>query len=104
MICPWVAGHEDFPYGSELAEQKDMLFERIEAQTRDHYRGCQDICAFDWRDTHYQVSAILDRWHEGYIDPTRLPLRYFRVKTEDGQVFIIRYHAFFDAWSILVPD
>jgi len=104
MIYPWVAEHEEFPFGREPAKQKDMLFERIEAKTRDHYRECQEICAFNWRNTQYRVSEILDRWYEGYIDPTRLPLRYFRVKTEDGQAFIIRYHAFFDAWSILVAD
>lgn len=103
MNCRLEEGFAGFPFGRRLADQEIMLFECIKATTRDHYREVQEICTFSWRNTQYQVNEILDRWYEGYIDPTRLPLRYFRVKTADGQTFIIRYHALFDAWSILVP-
>jgi hypothetical protein len=80
-----------------------MEFERIEAKTRDDYRGAQNPTAFTWRGNHFTVVEIVDTWYEGRPDSTRLPLRYFKVKTGEGGLFIIRYHEFFDSWSIVVP-
>jgi hypothetical protein len=80
-----------------------MEFERIEVFTRDDYRGSQEPLAFEWRGKRYEVAQVVDRWYEGSVDSTRVPLRYFRVKTFKGEVFIIRYHEFFTAWSLLLP-
>ncbi|MDY0039387.1 MAG: hypothetical protein RBS57_03685 [Desulforhabdus sp.] len=80
-----------------------MRLERISVETRDHYQGAQEPVAFHWRGDRYEVEAIIDRWYEGYTDSTRMPLRYFKVKTKDGRMFTLRYHEFFTAWSILIP-
>ncbi len=58
--------------------------------------------AFCWRDRRYVVQEVEDRWYEGYVDARRVPLRYYRVRTEKGR-FLLRYHELFDAWSIVVP-
>ncbi|NLI80219.1 MAG: hypothetical protein GX443_00815 [Deltaproteobacteria bacterium] len=55
-----------------------------------------------WRGKRYTVHEILDRWYEGHMDSTRLPLRYFKVKTGEGLIFILRHHEFFGAWSLLI--
>ena len=80
-----------------------MELERIEVQTRDEYREAQEPTHFQWRGRNFGVARILDRWYEGFADPTRLPLRYFKVETSDGEMFLLRYHEFFKAWSIVVP-
>ena len=80
-----------------------MRLERITVKTRDHYRGAQEPIAFQWGNNRYAVEEIVDRWYEGFMDSTRMPLRYFRVKTTDGRLFTLRYHEFFTAWSLLVP-
>lgn len=80
-----------------------MQFERIRVATRDHYRGSQEPQAFWWRERHYPLIEIMDRWYEGRLDAQRVPMRYFRVKTASGEVFILRYHELFCAWSLLVP-
>lgn len=86
-------------------ETKDfMLLEHIEVRSRDEYQGGQQPVAFQWRGKWHTVVGILDRWYEGRVDSTRLPMRYFRVQTTDGQRFILRYHEFFTAWSLVVPD
>ncbi|MGV8073327.1 MAG: DUF6504 family protein [Syntrophobacteraceae bacterium] len=79
-----------------------MKFERIEVKSRDEYQGGQDPTAFEWRGRQYEISRLVDRWYEGRLDSTRMPLRYFKVLTSDGQQFILRYHEFFCAWSILI--
>lgn len=81
-----------------------MRFERIEVQTRDGYRTAQEPMSFTWRGRLYEVSAILDRWYEGYVGPRRVPMRYFRVKVARGDVRVLRYHELFVSWSILVPE
>lgn len=80
-----------------------MEFERIEARTRDDYRGAQTPTAFTWRGKLHTIREIVDTWYEGRPDSTRLPLRYFKVRTDEGDLFMIRYHEFFDSWSILLP-
>lgn len=81
-----------------------MRFERVSVDTRDHYQGAQEPTAFVWRNHVHNVEEILDRWYEGYMDSTRMPLRYFKVKTKDNRIFTLRYHALFAAWSLLLPE
>ncbi len=77
-----------------------MEFEKIEVLTRDQYKGAQEPVSFVWRGEKHQVEQIVNRWYEGRIDSTRMPMLYFRVKTQSGELFLIRYHEFFRAWSI----
>ena len=79
-----------------------MEFESIEVSTRDQYKGAQEPVFFVWRGKELHVEQIVDRWYEGRIDSTRMPMLYFRVKTQLGEIFLIRYHEFFRAWSIRV--
>ena len=77
-----------------------MEFERIEVSTRDEYKGAQEPVSFVLRGKKYHVQKILDRWYEGRMDSTRMPMLYFRVRTGSGEIFILRYHEFFRSWSI----
>ena len=77
-----------------------MEFETIEVSTHDEYRGAQEPVSFVWHGKKYNVEQIVDRWYEGRIDSTRMPMLYFRVKTQSGEIFLIRYHEFFRVWSI----
>jgi hypothetical protein len=79
-----------------------MEFESIEVLTRDEYREAQQPVSFVWRGKQHSVERILDRWYEGQVDSTRMPMLYFRVQTMSGEIFLIRYHEFFRAWSIRV--
>jgi hypothetical protein len=80
-----------------------MTFEPIDVTTRDEYRAAQEPLGFTWRGRRFEIVEIIDRWYEGHLDSTRLPLLYFRVKIPDGTVRIIRYHELFRAWAIVVP-
>jgi hypothetical protein len=50
-----------------------------------------------------KIYDILDRWYEGGMDPDEPVIDYFKVKTADGNVFILRYEKEADAWSISLP-
>lgn len=77
-----------------------MRYEKIEVLTRDEYKGAQEPVSFVWHGEKRPIAQIVDRWYEGAMDSTRLPMLYFRVKTVSGEIFLIRYHEFFQAWSI----
>ncbi len=77
-----------------------MEFEIIEVKTRDEYRGAQEPLSFGWRSDEHRIVEILDRWYEGRMDSTRMPMLYFKVRTGSGEVFILRYHELFRSWSI----
>jgi len=79
-----------------------MEFERISVFTRDEYREAQEPYGFEWRNKRFDIALIVDRWYEGHLDSKRMPLRYFRVKTADGEIYILRYHELFRAWGIMV--
>jgi hypothetical protein len=80
-----------------------MELERIIVHTRDEYREAQDPLDFEWRGRTFGVAMILDRWYEGSLDSTRFPLLYFKVRTSEGEIYLLRYHEFFRAWSIVAP-
>ncbi len=80
-----------------------MEFEVITVKTRDEFKGAQEPLSFLWRGREYLVEQVLDRWYEGRMDATRMPLFYCKVKTDAGQAYILRYHEFFRTWSIRTP-
>ncbi len=81
-----------------------MRFERITVSCREQYRAQQEPTVFRWRGGEYRIRTILDRWYEGYLSRQRVPQRYYRVLTEDGRRFVVRYSELFDAWGLLVPE
>jgi hypothetical protein len=56
--------------------------------------------AFTYQGYHWEIQEIVDRWYEGAIDSTRPEVSYFKVKTTEGRIFILRYLSLFDSWSI----
>lgn len=79
-----------------------MKLEQVSVSTRDGYREAEEPFLFRWRNKEFVISTIIDRWYEGRVDSTRMPMRYFKVETTGGERFILRYHEFFRTWSFLV--
>jgi hypothetical protein len=48
------------------------------------------------------VSDIVDRRYEGGIKQESPVIDYFKDRTIDGQVFLLRYVSLFDSWSVSV--
>ncbi len=69
------------------------------------YSGCkvnERPVAFIYKGTRWEVAEILDRWYEGSRDSKAARLDYFKVKTRQGEEFILRYSRLFDGWGILI--
>ena len=49
-----------------------------------------------------EIEAIVDHWYEGGLDTSRPVIDYFKVRTTDGRVYLLRYLSAFDTWTICV--
>jgi len=79
-----------------------MQYEPIRVECYSGYKTNERPVVFFYRERRWEISEILDRWYEGGRNPDRPETNYFKVRTMEGQVFILRYLPLFDAWSILL--
>lgn len=77
--------------------------QQIQVECCSGYKVDEPPVAFAFQDRRWEVSEILDRWHEGGVAPEYLVVDYFKVRTNDGSDFILRYEAESDVWSVIVP-
>ena len=77
-----------------------MPDERIQVECYIGYKTNERPLAFNYQGRRWEVKEIIDRWYEGGLDPTSPEIDYFKVKTVEGRVFILRDLSLFDAWSI----
>ena len=80
-----------------------MNYEKIQVECYSGYKINERPIAFTYQGHRWEIQEIVDRWHEGDIDPTRPEVNYFKVKTTEGRIFILRYLPLFDSWSIGIP-
>ena len=79
---------------------KEWVFEEIEVECYAGYKGEETPRAFVYQEKRYEIVEVLDRWYEGSLDPKDLRHDYFKVKTEDGDIFLIRHTPRFQAWTL----
>lgn len=80
-----------------------MPYERIKVECYSGYRVNERPVAFYFQKRRWEVEEVVDRWYEGGILPGRPALDYFKVRTSEGRIFILRYNSLFDAWAIRIP-
>ena len=80
--------------------KKEWVFEEVIVECYAGYKGEEAPRAFICRNQRYENLEILDRWYEGGMDPAGLAHNYFRVKTPDGENFLLRYTPRFEAWTL----
>ena len=80
--------------------KKEWVFDEILVECYAGYKGEETPRAFVHQERRYRIAEVLDRWYEGSLDPNDLRHDYFRVKTEDDEIFLIRYTPRFQAWTL----
>jgi len=80
-----------------------MNFVRIQVECYSGYRANERPVAFVHEGRRREVAEVLDRWCEGNLTPDRPAVDYFKVRTTEGEVFLLRYLSLFDSWSLRLP-
>jgi len=75
---------------------------KVQVKCYNGYKANERPIAFTHQGPHHEIVKILDRWYEGGLDPARPKTDYFKVKTGEGAVFLLRHLSLFDAWSVRI--
>ncbi|MCX5895005.1 MAG: cytoplasmic protein [Proteobacteria bacterium] len=81
-----------------------MKFEIIDVSCYSGYKLNEKPLSFRLRGTEYRIIEVIDRWYEGNASSAMQCINYFRVRTEDGMEYIIRYNELFDKWTLLIAE
>ena len=78
-----------------------MPCEKIDVECYSGYKANERPVAFAYQKRRREVAEIVDRWYEGGVEAQNSDVSYFKVRTVEGEVFLLRYVSLFDAWSIV---
>ncbi len=81
-----------------------MPYEIVEVESYSGYKIHERPVSFSLRGRRHEVSEIVDRWYEGGLRPGRPPINYYKVRSAEGDLFLLRYVALFDAWSVWIDE
>jgi hypothetical protein len=77
-----------------------MQYEPIRVECYSGYKANERPAAFTYQGRRWKVAEVIDRWYEGGIEPERTEASYFKVRTPEGYIFLLRYLPLSDVWSI----
>ena len=64
-------------------------------------RGAETPRALHLEGRHREVESVLDRWYEGGVEPGRPAVEYFKLRTGDDELLIVRYESDSHAWFLV---
>ena len=79
-------------------------FEQVQVECYSGYKANERPIAFTFRDQRREILEILDRWYEGGMEPNAAVVNYFKIKADEGSVFLLRYATHLDEWGIRVYE
>lgn len=79
---------------------RSVRYETIQVSCYGGYKADESPRSFLWDGRTFIVNEIIDRWYEGGIESTSNTIDYFKVRTDNGNVYIIRHNRLFDGWAI----
>jgi len=79
-----------------------MEYEEIQVECYSGYKANERPVAFTYEGHRLAIQEIVDCWHEGGLDASRPVIDYFKVRTTDGKVYLLRYLSLFDVWSMRI--
>jgi len=80
-----------------------MDFEVIKVECYSGYKINERPVAFTYQGKRWEIDDILDRWYEGDTESGQPAMDYFKVRTAEGNEFLLRYNYLFDDWAIFIP-
>lgn len=78
-----------------------MTYEQIAVECYSGYKANERPVAFTFQGQRREIAEIIDQWYEGGLEAGRPEMNYFKVRTSEGDVFLLRYLQFYDSWYIL---
>lgn len=80
-----------------------IAFDPIQVACYEGYKADESPRSFVWEGRTYHITKVVDRWYEGSLNEKTEALDYFKVRTDEGDIYVIRRNRLFDSWAILIP-
>jgi len=77
-----------------------MPYEKISVECYSGFKANERPVTFTFQERRWEVAEIVDQWYEGDLKGGRPEANYFKVRTVEGTIFLLRYLSLFDVWSI----
>jgi hypothetical protein len=77
-----------------------MQWDQISVECYSGYKANERPVAFTFQERRWEVVEIVDRWYEGVIETGQSEVDYFKVRTTEGNIVLLRYLSLFDSWSV----
>ncbi|HBH48161.1 MAG TPA: hypothetical protein DDX98_05950 [Bacteroidales bacterium] len=74
----------------------------ISVKTYSGYKADEYPQRFIWAGIDFEVIEIIDRWYEGYGQPNKESVNYFKVKTDPAATCLLRHNIQSDDWFLVV--
>ncbi len=76
-----------------------MPYEEITIECYSGYKAGERPVAFSFQGQRWEIIEIIDRWYEGGLEAGHPEIDYFKVRTAEGTVFLLRHVPVSDTWS-----
>jgi len=72
----------------------------IKVECHSGYKADEYPKSFNWNNKSFIIHEIADRWYQGDKNPEIPVSDYFKVKTDSGELFIIKHDIGMDQWFL----
>jgi len=80
----------------------DGNYKEIQVECYSGFKANERPVAFTYQGERRIIEEIVDRWYDGGLDSGRSVIDYFKVRTADGMVYLLRYQSELDEWSLSI--
>lgn len=75
-----------------------MKFSHARVKTVDSHISPGQPVWFEIDGNGHEIEEVLDHWSEAYRDPSFFPDEYYKVRSGDAKVYLLRYSHLFKSW------
>ena len=90
------------PNEKEADRLVPMPYEQVSVECYSGFKADERPVAFAFQGRRWEIAEILDRWYEGGLKAGSPQANYFKVRTTEGTLFLLRYLSLFDSWSVKI--
>lgn len=81
-----------------------MCWSKIKVECYSGYKADEYPKSFSLKNKIFIIQEITDRWYQGDRNPEIPVSDYFKIKTDSGEIFIIKHDIELDQWLLCLPN
>ena len=74
----------------------------IKVECKSGYKANEYPIKFYWDNICFEINDIMDRWFQGDLNPDYPPANYFKVKTNDKKIYILKHDEHSHKWFLWI--